>query len=49
MIPSMGENILFISILWRKMMKQQISGLMLQHMRGLAGKSIAAGVCQFLL
>jgi len=49
MIPSMGGNILFISISWRRMVKQKIWELMLQHMRGLAGKPIAAGMCQFVL
>jgi hypothetical protein len=49
MVRSMGGNILFISISWRRVAKQQISGLMLQHMRGLAGKPIAAGVCQFVM
>jgi hypothetical protein len=49
MIHSMGENSLFIRISWRKVVKRQTSGLMLQHMDGLAGKPIAAGVCQFVL
>jgi len=49
MISSIGGNIFFVSISWRRMLKEQISGLMLQHRRGLAGKPVAAGVCQFVL